>query len=70
MARQRLLPKFGLKVYPFRAWCQKNGMSVKTGRRLVKAGLGPKLTDLTERIKGVREDHDAEWLESRVRNAS
>jgi hypothetical protein len=56
-----------LRVFTFKQWCEKNGLSDRNGRRILKNGDGPKITQLSERRIGVREDHDLEWLESRVR---
>jgi hypothetical protein len=55
------------RVLTFAQWCLQNGFSTRTGRRLIEAGKGPKITQLSERRIGVREDHAAEWQESRVR---
>jgi len=54
-------------VYPFREWCAMRGISVATGRRLAAAGK-VKVTHLSERIIGVRSDHDQEYLDSCLRD--
>jgi hypothetical protein len=54
------------RVIPFLEWCGLSGISESTGRRLVRAGK-VKITDLSPRRIGVREDHDQEYLDSCVR---
>jgi hypothetical protein len=44
------------------------GISVSTGQRLADAGK-VKVTYLSPRRKGVREDHDREYLDSCLRGA-
>jgi hypothetical protein len=56
-----------LRVIPFKTWCELRGFSERTGRRLIESGDGPIITQLTDRLIGVREDHDLQWLETRVR---
>jgi hypothetical protein len=58
---------FGRRVYTFTQWCEKNGLTERTGRRILASGDGPKITQLSERRIGIREDHDLAWLDSRVR---
>ena len=50
-------------VIPFLDWCILRSVSPSTGERLVKAGK-VKLTRLSARRRGVRSDHDAEYLAS------
>ena len=57
------------RVMTFRQWCERNGFSPVTGWRIMKAGDGPKVTKLSARRIGIREDHHAAWLESRVRRS-
>jgi hypothetical protein len=45
------------------------GISVATGRRLAAAGK-IKITHLSERIIGVRSDHDQEYLDSCLRDGA
>jgi predicted DNA-binding transcriptional regulator AlpA len=56
-----------LRVMSLREWCELNNLSVATGRRIIAAGEGPKVMQLGERRVGVREDHNIEWQESRIR---
>ena len=53
------------RVMSFEAWCQLAGISLSTGKRLIAAGRGPKLTQTSERRRGVRLHHHHEWLDSR-----
>ena len=41
------------RVISFREWCALNGFSQATGRRILKAGSGPVITQLSERRLGV-----------------
>jgi len=58
-----------LRVIPFNEWCADKGFSRATGRRLVAAGK-VKVTQLSPRRIGVREDHDREYLDSCVRDGA
>jgi predicted site-specific integrase-resolvase len=49
-------------------WCELRGVSRWTAARLAKAGK-LKITEMSPRLIGVREDHDREYLDSCVRNA-
>jgi hypothetical protein len=57
------------RVIPFLEWCRLRGISESTGRRLIRAGK-VKITDLSARRIGVREDHDREYLESCLRGGA
>lgn len=63
-----LRPSF--RVMSIREWCDLNGFSVPTGRRIIASGQGPKVLQLGERRIGIREDHNAEWQESRIRDSA
>jgi hypothetical protein len=67
--RQRQSSHQPIVVTPFREWCKSRGMSVATGRRLAAAGK-VKITHLSERIIGVRSDHDQEYLDSCLRDGA
>jgi hypothetical protein len=54
------------RVFSFRDWCLRVGISEATGRRMLRAGLTPKITKLSERRFGIRERHHREWLDSRA----
>jgi predicted DNA-binding transcriptional regulator AlpA len=55
-----------LRVFSFHQFCELSGFSPRTGRRLIESGDGPKITKLSDRRIGIREDHYREWLDSRV----
>jgi hypothetical protein len=59
-------PQGFLKVLSFKAWCRLVGISEINGRRLAKAGK-VKITQMSERRIGVREDHHREYLDSCLR---
>jgi predicted DNA-binding transcriptional regulator AlpA len=59
---QRPLPR----VLSYPQFCDQLGISQRTGHRLLASGDGPKVTQLTDRRIGVREDHLLQWLNSRV----
>jgi hypothetical protein len=52
-----------LRVIPFLHWCELCGFSKSTGERLIAAGK-VKVTYLSARRIGIREDHAHEYLES------
>jgi hypothetical protein len=54
------------RVLSFKDWCALNGISPQTGRRLIAAGK-VKVTQLSERRIGIREDHNEEFQESCLR---
>jgi predicted site-specific integrase-resolvase len=56
-------PANPIRVIPFLDWCALCGFSKATGERIIKAGK-VKVTDLSPRRRGIREDHHAEYLES------
>jgi predicted DNA-binding transcriptional regulator AlpA len=51
-----------------RQWCELNSFSKHTGQRLIARGDGPKITQLSARRIGIREDHNAEWQDRRIRD--
>jgi predicted site-specific integrase-resolvase len=48
-------------IYTLEEWCKMRKVSRTTARRLNKAGK-LKITKLSDRLVGVRSDHDAEYL--------
>lgn len=54
-------------VLTFRQWCALNGFSEATGRRVVKAGDGPVITELSARRIGVTVGANKTWRKSRER---
>jgi predicted DNA-binding transcriptional regulator AlpA len=55
------------KVLTFRQWCAVNNFSLATGRRLMKAGEGPPVVQLSPRRIGIKESANAAWQASRAR---
>jgi hypothetical protein len=56
-------------VIPWLEWIELRGIGVSTAERLEKAGK-VKVTYLSPRRKGVREDHDREYLEACLRGGA
>lgn len=54
------------RVIPFKEWCALNSISQATGRRLIAAGK-VRVTRLSERRIGIREDHNAEFQDGAAR---
>ena len=52
-----------LQVIPWLDWVEQRGLSLSTAERLERAGK-IKVTRMSARRKGVREDHDREYLDS------
>jgi hypothetical protein len=52
-------------VHPWQSWCAVVGVSTTTAWRLVKAGKGPIVTQLSTKLKGVRHRHHLTWLAAR-----
>jgi hypothetical protein len=64
------VPPLGIpRVIPWLEWVKIRGISVSTGERLARAGK-VKVTYLSPRRKGVREDHDREYLDSCTRGGA
>jgi predicted DNA-binding transcriptional regulator AlpA len=55
------------RVLSFRQWCALNNFSEATGRRVIKAGKGPPVLQLSARRLGIRESDNAAWQQTRVR---
>jgi hypothetical protein len=55
------------RVLSFRQWCELNGFSPATGRRIINAGNGPIVTQLSPRRIGVTMRNNVRWQESRAR---
>jgi predicted site-specific integrase-resolvase len=54
-------------VLSFDEWCAINNLSVWTARRLIKAGKGPKILQLSPRRIGVTVRANREWQQARER---
>ena len=63
--RQPAIPPRVPRVIPWLEWVKLRGISLSTAERLEKAGK-VKVTRMSPRRKGVREDHDQEYLDSCV----
>jgi hypothetical protein len=57
------------RVIPWLEWVKLRGISLSTAERLQRAGK-VKVTYLSARRKGVREDHDREYLDSCARGGA
>jgi hypothetical protein len=57
------------RVISFRRWCEINGFSEATGRRIINAGNGPVFLQLSPRRIGVTIAANRVWQESRARSA-
>jgi hypothetical protein len=53
------------RVMSFREWCDVNGFSLATGRRLRKAGKAAAFTQLSDRRVGVTVRDNRAWQELR-----
>lgn len=54
------------RVIRFRTACAEAGVSIATMRRYLKAGTGPRLVRLSERVHGFRRSDLSAWIESRA----
>jgi hypothetical protein len=55
------------RVMTLAQWCEVNGFSWWTGQRLVKAGKGPKILQLSPRRIGITVAANREWQQARER---
>jgi hypothetical protein len=58
------------RVLTFRKWCDLNGFSEATGRRIVNAGEGPIITQLSTRRIGITVGNNRAWQASRARGVA
>jgi hypothetical protein len=56
-----------LRCITIRKWAEVCGFSIWTAKRLLDAGKGPKITQISDRRVGITVAHHREWLASRVR---
>jgi predicted DNA-binding transcriptional regulator AlpA len=56
------------RVIPVRQAAEIIGLSVPTLRRVIAAGNGPPLIQLSPRRQGIRESHLNKWLSGRLRD--
>jgi hypothetical protein len=54
-------------VLTFREWCALNGISPRTGRRILAGGNAPIVTQLSEKRIGVTRGNNRAWQASRAR---
>jgi hypothetical protein len=55
------------QILLFAEWCQLNRISERTGRRLIAAGEGPVLTQLSSHRVGVTIKSNDDWQRARAR---
>ena len=55
------------RVLSFRQWCILNGISARTGRRILASGNGPTVTQLSDRRIGITVGNNRGWQEARER---
>jgi predicted DNA-binding transcriptional regulator AlpA len=55
------------RVLSFAQWCDLNGFSKATGRRIIALGEGPPVLQLSPRRIGIKESDNAAWQASRAR---
>ena len=56
------------RVMTIAQWAQVNGFSVWTGQRLLKAGKGPVVTQISDRRIGITVRNNRAWQESRAKS--
>jgi hypothetical protein len=54
------------RVMTFREWCNLNGFSESTGKRLIASGNGPTFVRIAARRKGVTFAENRRWQASRL----
>jgi hypothetical protein len=55
------------RVLSIRKWCEVNDFSFDTGKRLIKAGKGPVITQISDRRIGITVANNRAWQKSRER---
>jgi hypothetical protein len=55
------------KVLTFRQWCEINGFSPRTGRRILAGDNGPIVTQLSQKLLGVTVGNNRAWQAARAR---
>ncbi len=66
-ARDQALDPDDNRVLSFAQWCALNGISFATGRRLINAGKGPSIIQLSPRRIGITVRDNRLWQASRMR---
>ncbi len=57
------------RVLSFAQWCELNGFSKATGKRILNSDAGPVVTQLSPRRIGITVANNIAWQESRARSA-
>jgi hypothetical protein len=57
------------RVMSFSAWCELNGFSEATGRRILASGSGPRIIQLSARRIGIRVADNRAWQNRCARGA-
>jgi hypothetical protein len=55
------------RVLTFAEWCELNSIGLRTGRRILRGGNGPAVTQLSARRVGITIAADRAWKASRER---
>jgi predicted DNA-binding transcriptional regulator AlpA len=58
-----------LRVIRWKDWYLSKGLKRHAAWRLRKAGKGPRIVQLTDRVYGVTVRDDREWTEARIKSA-
>ena len=56
------------KVLTFAEWCELNRIGKRTGRRIIRSGNGPVVTQLSARRIGITVGNNRRWQEARARS--
>ena len=56
------------RVMTIAQWAKVNGFSIWTGQRLLKAGKGPVVTQISDRRIGITVRNNRAWQESRAKS--
>jgi len=54
------------RILSFAQWCALNGISLATGRRILKSGKGPAVIRLSDRRLGISVGANAAWQAART----
>jgi hypothetical protein len=57
------------RVMTIGQWCEINGFSIWTGQRLLKAGKGPVITQISDRRIGITVANNRAWQKARERTS-
>lgn len=55
------------QILNLRQWCALNGISLRTGHRILASGEGPIVTQLSSKRIGISYGNNSKWLASRAR---